>query len=116
MMNNLQAIPRIGLNLGPDGEKFPWGPVVRIHEVGDFQIVESRVDYSRTFGCRDPEMHGKPSFHPYYLGRSMSRSSYSLDGAIVEAIAIKYDGCNTKAADYFWRVVGETPHPDYTRA
>jgi len=39
-------------------------------------------------------------------GKDTARSNISLESAIVEAIAYKYDGCNSKAGYYFDKMIG----------
>jgi hypothetical protein len=45
----------------PDGRSFPWGPIQRIHEIGDIQIVEYLDDRSR-FAEGHQDGHGRTMF------------------------------------------------------
>lgn len=96
-----------GPRTGPDGQKFPWGPVDRVHEVGPYQIVEYRRDMS-TYGLgSDFSEHGQVMFHPYLDGKDTSQSFDSLDAALVGAIAYRHEGPNGAAGYYFMRMLGE---------
>ena len=89
----------------PDGSRFPWGPIVKIHEVGPYQIVEyldDRSSYPRT----QQEGHGRTMYQPWVNGRSTSTSWPSLDAALVGAIAYQAEGPNGQAAYYFLRMIG----------
>lgn len=73
--------------------QFSWGDIVNIHLIDDYQIIEAIY-------------HGKKSYHPYVNFKDTHCSYESLEEAIVGAISYKYDGCNSKADFYFWRMVG----------
>lgn len=87
--------------IAPNGQPYPWGKIVAIHRLGEYEIVEATD--------RDGRLH----FHPYINGEDLSRSSSTLERSIVDAIAVRFDGCNTRASDYFFRIVGREPHRDY---
>lgn len=96
--------PLRGPRTGPDGKRFSWGPVDAIHRIGEYAVVEYRED---TSNFRQPEVwarHGRTVFHPYIDGRDTHRSYLTLDSALVGAIAIKREGPNGQAADYFDRM------------
>lgn len=113
VMNKMPASNRLtDRNIAPDGKKFVWGDVVKIHQIGDFDIVEYIRDTTRAFNA-DPTDHGKTFYHAYIHQKDMSHSAYTLEEMLVTAIALKFDGANTHAADYFFRIVGTTPHKDY---
>ena len=46
-------------------------------------------------------------------GDSINHSFYTLEEALVYCIAYKYDGCSTRAVEYFFGGVGMKPHKDY---
>jgi hypothetical protein len=46
------------------------------------------------------------TFHIYVNGRSIGRSIDSFDAALVMAVAHKYEGANSRAGDYFCKMVG----------
>lgn len=89
------------INIGPDDRNFPWGPIDRIHRIGNIKIVEYRQDRSRT---PQPEYwadHGTTAFHPFVDGRDTSNAFESLDSALVYAIA--YKRCEANDAGYVAR-------------
>ena len=80
---------------------FTWGPVVKIHSVGEFQIVEYSPEIfvnSRGTGKYDASNSG---FSIYRNWKSEGISENSLDGALIQAIAKKHDGANSQAGHYF---------------
>ena len=84
--------------------KFPWGPVVNTHVVGDYLIVEYHPEiFEKSLGtgryARNISM-----FHPYTRGKDTFMSLSSLDRALVAAIGQKHDGCNSSAAEYFFKM------------
>ena len=81
---------------------FTWGKLVKIHHIGDYDIVEyyPRVN-GRTNTYEDDVM-----FHPFVNGRDTCHTMPTLDAAIVEAIAYKAEGPNSQATFYFCRMVG----------
>jgi hypothetical protein len=87
-----------------NGKTFPWGPVVAIHEISDYQIVEYLQDHS---GHRDPrawEGHGERAFHPYIDGKDTCMSALTLDSALIGVIGCRREGPNGTAAYYFERM------------
>ena len=89
-----------------EGLGFTWGELLKIHEVDNYTIVE----YSpwRKDGVRlltgQPD-HTKTEFSCYVDDRSLSRSTYSLDAALAECIAYKHEGLNSRAAQYFMKMI-----------
>lgn len=74
--------------------EFVWGEIKNVHLIDDYQIIE--------FYDRDDEKR-----YQSYVNFKDTHCSYeSLEEAIVGAISYKYDGCNSKADIYFWRMVG----------
>lgn len=70
------------------------GFVVGSHEVGQYQFIETQ---GKDFAQR---------FHVYVDGERVGYSADTLDGALITAIAYKYDGRNSQAAYYFARMIG----------
>lgn len=85
----------------PDGREFVWGPIQKIHQIGEYQIVEYLWDRSRAAAGSDVSDHGKTFYSPFLNGRAVGRSYRSLDGALVGVIAHKRQGPNSQAAGHF---------------
>jgi len=77
-----------------NGEEFTWGEVVKIHEIGIYSVVEYKSQF-----------HKKNIFHPYAGERDLHHGCYSLEEAIVTAIAINKDGANSQAAYFFMKMI-----------
>lgn len=73
--------------------EYHWGRVVKIHCVGDYQIVEA---------TKDQKIH----YHGYINYEDTNTSYYSLDSALVGCIGRKHEGGNGKAAMYFCKMIG----------
>lgn len=73
--------------------EYHWGEVVKIHCVGEYQIVEA---------TKDQKIH----YHGYINYKDTNTSYYSLDSALVGCIGRKYEGGNGKAAMYFCKMIG----------
>ncbi len=84
------------------GAKFWLGKIERVHNIGEFSFLEYK-DFT------DQKSH----FSIYINELSIGISAESLDFAMVEAIAFKYDGCNSQASYYFSKMVGDSEHKDY---
>jgi hypothetical protein len=101
MTKHLSPLRKTGIK-APDGREFVWGPIQRIHEIGDeYQVVEYLWDASTMAPGSDVGDHGRTFYAPYLNGRSIGRSYYSLDGALVGVIAYKREGPNSRAAEHF---------------
>jgi len=96
-------------NLGEvrDGADFVWGEMVKLHDLGPYTIGEYHPWV--TEGCTVKmgiEDMNRMSYHIWIDGKDMGCSAGSLEGAIVLAICLKYDGPNTRAAGYFMKMIG----------
>ena len=76
-------------------KEFTWGSVVKIHCIGEYQIVEY-IDK------RDK----KTFYHGYINYNDINRSYLSLDSALIGCIGYKHEGGNGKAAMYFEKMIG----------
>lgn len=86
-------------------KKFPWGPVVAVHEIGEYSVVEYHPEvFEKSTGTG--RHHEYTNFHPYLNGKDTSQSFDTLDGALIGVIALKYDGLNSQAAYYFSKMIG----------
>lgn len=86
--------------------KYVWGPVITVHTIGIYDIVEhhpSIIEDGRGTGKYD---HKKSQFHPYIDGNDTCHGYDTLEEAIVGAIAQKFDGLNSQAAYYFSKMIG----------
>ena len=73
--------------------EYHWGRVVKIHCVGEYQIVEATKDH-------------KIHYQGYINYKDTNTSYYSLDSALVGCIGRKHEGGNGKAAMYFYKMIG----------
>lgn len=80
---------------GPDGRDFPWGEIVKTHEIGEYQIVE----YIGGEAWRSTA--GKTMFDPYVNGEPVRVAHFSLDDALIGAIAHKRGETRGTAAYVF---------------
>lgn len=107
-LNNTERPERLrGPRMGPDGQRFPWGPIDQVHEIGPYKIVEYRRDMSGFGRSSDYSEHGKTQFHPFIDGKDTSHCFDSLDAALAGAIAYRREGPNGTAGYYFMRMLGE---------
>jgi hypothetical protein len=82
-----------------NGAPYTWGKLIKIHEIGDYAIVEA-LWYDRTNKVSEVK------YHSYVNKKCTGHAFSSLDEALIYAISYKYDGLNTKADLYFCRSVG----------
>lgn len=73
-------------------QKFVWGNVLDVHEYGDFLIFEYKKRGTNNI-----------LYHIYYSYSDTNISAYSLDQAIIEALAYKYE---ENASKYIYRILG----------
>lgn len=98
---------------GKDWKNYTWGVVTEVFKIGDYGIVKYISNY-------DKEDVNKVRFHPFIwttdesikyhndapYWRDTSTSYYSLESAIVGAIAYKFDGANSQAGGFFDKMIG----------
>ena len=74
--------------------EYSFGEVVKTHIIGDtYQIIEA-IDEE-----------GNIKFSTYINFERTGFSYNSLEKAITGAIAYKYDGANSQANKYFWKMI-----------
>jgi hypothetical protein len=81
-------------------QDFSWGEVLNIHTIGEYQIVE----YSQ---FNEDENKTEIWFEAY---RNYERSHYTadtLEKAITGAICCKYDGVNSQANKFLWKMISK---------
>jgi len=91
---------------------FPWGKIVKVHSIGDIDIIEYIEGRRFNAGRGKITEGGTTEFYPYIDGRDTNTSYLTLDRAIVGALGRKYDGANSQAADYFFKMVGMAVLPE----
>jgi len=79
-----------------NGARFTWGELVKIHEIGEYAVVEA-IDKEDKLPC----------FHSYVAGRSCSHAYPTLDAALAGCIAYKHEGLNHRADGYFIKMITE---------
>lgn len=89
-----------------DGHKFWLGPIVRAHNIGEYQFIEHR--HLIREGCtvtRKVDSTAPNEFACYINGKSTSCGAESLDHALALVIARKHDGINSQAAMFFMKMI-----------
>jgi len=88
------------------GADFTWGELRKIHEVGEYAIVEYHPwkVKSPTVITGNPDME-KLEFHCYLKENDTACSCESLDAALAYCIAYKHEGANTRASRYFMKAI-----------
>lgn len=72
----------------------PWGLIIKIHKIGDYQIIEyTEVETEKTY------------YKPLVNNNDTHHSFQSLDRALIHAVAYKYDGVNTRADIYYAKML-----------
>ena len=92
-------------------KKFPWGKIIRTHEIGEYLIHEYHPNIyvnSCSIGKVDET---KTSFHPFIGMKDTNHSYSSLDSALIGAICLKHDGINTHAQGYIERMLNMRGEP-----
>jgi hypothetical protein len=78
----------------PDGRDFVWGEPLKSYEIGPYKILK--------YQGRD---ESKASYHGWINNDDTNSSWGSLDAALVGMIAISREGHNSRAADYFMKML-----------
>ena len=96
-------------------EKFPWGRVLKVHEVGDISIVEYAERKVVSCTICNKETGGR-IYHPYVNGEDTSHSFESLYQALIFAVVYKYMGLNQSALVWgIFRAIGIDKQSDSKR-
>ncbi len=80
--------------------EFVWGPVVKVHDIGEYSIVEFHPQlFKNCCGTGEYEKE-RTEFHPYINGKDTCRGFNSLDEALIGTICYKNLGGNERLSDY----------------
>ena len=71
-------------------ERFSWGTIVAIHEMGPYVLVESDDTFNR-----GPSVVTERHYHCYVNGTNIGRSAISLDEALILCVAFNRLGEGT---------------------
>lgn len=88
--------------------RFTWGEVITIERIGVYTIVEYYP-----WQVEGASVHtGEPnrderSYFGYIDGKSTSQSWESLDAALAGLIARRHEGLNSRAGEYFMKMIGK---------
>lgn len=81
---------------------FTWGPVVAVHRIGPYAIVEYRRQIFEGSTSTGKYSDTETMFHPYVDGKDTNVGTYSLEMALLHAIASKQfghcDAANSRVA------------------
>ena len=100
-------------DIGPDGQRFPWGRIIAIHPFGRYSVLE--YEPNQPSNVSDEEWASRANadgehvnFHCYADGCSLGHSTSSLEKAILICICITHDEArqNTRAPGYIARMIG----------
>jgi len=78
--------------------EFNWGVVTNVYCVGEYVIFE--------YISNSKDRKGVTFYHAFMDYKNISISYHTLDQCLVGTIAYKYDGGNSKAANYFYKMIG----------
>ena len=76
-------------------KSFPWGEIIKIHTVGEYQIIE----------YKEKGEDGEIYFHVYIDFMDKNESYETLDKALTGVIIKKYEGPNSQLNSYLWRMM-----------
>ena len=74
-------------------QDYSFGEVVKTHIIGEYQIIEA-ID-----------SEGEKRFSPYINFKRIGMSFTELDRALTGVICYKYDGANTQANKFLWKMI-----------
>jgi hypothetical protein len=98
---------------------YTWGKLVEIHEIGEYLIVEYKSKKYKNHTAVNGEYEEDSTFHPFINGHDTNTGYHSMDECLAGAIAIKYEGGNSRGAGYFIRGLMEDgvliPNKNYTK-
>jgi len=93
------------------GYPFVWGEVIKIHEIGEYAIVEAYGNEYKNYPSMGKTDYTRKDYHSYVGGEDCRRIFHDMDSALAFCIAYKYDGTNTRAAEYFIKMVKKEVNP-----
>ena len=99
---------RGGHHVGPDGQRWYWGPTEYVREIGDFTILCYREDRS-TFSMSAQDDHGQLAYVGWVGDKKLDQAWLSLDELLVDLVRFKHEGVRgssgPRATEYFMRMI-----------
>ena len=78
-------------------KEFVWGEITKVHQIGDITIFEYLEDERFNASTGEMEPAGVTrSYHMYVGMKDTNHSDDTLDGAILVALGVKYQGLNSQ--------------------
>lgn len=94
-------------------DSFTWGPVVQVHTVGPYDLVEYRPQvFERSRGTGRFAKH--THFSVYIGGRDVGVSYKSLQRAMIGVICQQFDGPNERLSSYVGGALNDYAHKYYS--
>lgn len=81
------------------------GQFVNFYEICEYSIVEYKPKLYKDGSPVNGKFEIESSFHPFLNGKDFNRSYASIDECLAGMIALKYDGLNTRADQYFLKSI-----------
>lgn len=86
------------------GKSYTWGPIVRCIEVGPYAFLEHKARVYEN-NCGTDRFQGT-EYSLFVDGEEINRGASTLESAMAQVLAYKYDGPNSQAAQLFLRMIG----------
>lgn len=86
------------------GAPFTWGKLVALHTIGDFTVASYHGWIYRD-SAATRKVEKKLSYHGWIAGDDANTSWRTLDEALANLLAIKYDGRSSQAGRLFMRAL-----------
>ena len=77
-------------------KEFSWGKVIKTHIIENYQIIENIN-----------KDNNEKNYHTYLNYIDTNKSYKSLEKAIVGGIVYNYDGMNSQADKFFWKMINK---------
>lgn len=87
-----------------DKKNFWLGPIVKVHRIGEYQLVEYKDKEFRNCVATG-KLSGTRSYSIYINEESTSHSASSLDAALADAMTLKHLGPNSQAGYFFMKML-----------
>jgi hypothetical protein len=90
-----------------NGGLFTWGETLDIVEFNEYVVVKYHPWKIKGMNVLTGDInYDSDLYHSWLNGKDTCHSSTTLEGAIVDLFALKYDGLNSHAGYFFARMIG----------
>lgn len=87
--------------------RFVWGQILEIMDIGPYSIASYHPHQNKDGRISMKIDDSRTQFHGWLDGQDTGRAWHTLDEALVGLVAFRAEGPNSRAAEYFSKMIAQ---------